>query len=384
MSHQQPRTSGHVVAPEASAVLPDIANTDRNALEQLRNAFAEYRPLAILISEVKSAGRSVIQSFLAGIGGDVTVVRVSGTNSNAIAGMREIVRAVGFDPKHMSVSEMENVLTMFLSYQMANHRRTIICVDEAPDNGQWVFDRVQHLVKLETDGKRGLMVILSGGPGLNESLSEDPLNALAADVAERIRIAPSTRDGTQQYVRRRSETGNDSEVDQLSGRHAFGVLHMFGRGVPDAVKKLYAKYLHMATKEKTADGVKKSAGQLRRARTRQHSDVVAPTVAGNGASRTIGHLIVHLDDEIIQTPVPGKDHILIGRSKMCDLRLASHDVSRHHAMVVNSSNGTELVDLRSMNGTFVDGHQIGRHPLRDYDAISIGDCMIRYISDGGR
>lgn len=111
------------------------------------------------------------------------------------------------------------------------------------------------------------------------------------------------------------------------------------------------------------------------------SDVQDRTIKGNGANPAIGRLIVHLNGEVIQVQVLKHDHILIGRSRMCDLRLVPHEVSRHHAIVVNSSNGTELVDLRSTNGTFVDGSPIKHYPLGDNDAITIGGCMIRFIAD---
>jgi len=116
----------------------------------------------------------------------------------------------------------------------------------------------------------------------------------------------------------------------------------------------------------------------------QLSDGQDPTIKGNGASAAIGRLIVHLNGEIIHARVLKQDHILIGRSKMCDLRLVPREVSRHHAIVVNSSNGTDLIDLRSRNGTFVDGCSIKHYPLRDNDAVSIGGCTIRYIADDAR
>ena len=388
MSHQQRTQSRSPEPQEARAGLPEIANCQRNAFEQLGTAFTEFRPLAILISDVESASSSVIRDFLDGIGDDVVVVRVTAANSNAIAGMREIIRAIGFDPKGMSVGEMENVFTMFLSYQKSHHRRTIICVDEAPDHGRWILDRVRHLVKLETVGTYGLMVILSGQSGLNEPLEEHLLNTLAADVAERITIAPPARDETQQFQRRRSEVEDTSEVGQPVQRHTIALMHRLSRVVPDAVKTLYARRPHVAKEEKsdamTPGAAKKAAKQLQDERMSQSPEVDARTAKENGASPTIGRLVVHMADEIIQAQLLRQGHILIGRNKMCDLRLVPHEVSRHHAIVVNSPNGTELVDLRSKNGTFVDGRPIKRHPLRDNDAISIGGCMIRYIADDNR
>ena len=107
----------------------------------------------------------------------------------------------------------------------------------------------------------------------------------------------------------------------------------------------------------------------------------AEIMRGNVSSTAIGRLIVHIDDEIIQTLVPKYGHVLIGRSRMCDLRLIPLEVSRHHAIVINSSNGTNLIDLRSRNGTFVDDRPITYYPLQDNNVISIGGCRIRYVTD---
>ncbi|MEE8078953.1 MAG: FHA domain-containing protein, partial [Pseudomonadales bacterium] len=75
-----------------------------------------------------------------------------------------------------------------------------------------------------------------------------------------------------------------------------------------------------------------------------------------------------------------RERILIGRDELCDIRIASHLVSRHHALVVNSSQGVKLVDLGSTNGTFVDGRKIKQCALQDSQVITIGDCTIEYVA----
>ena len=339
----------------------------------------------IIISEGKSAAGCVIRNFLDDTGDDVTVARVTPLDSDAIGEMPGIIRAIGIDPKNMSAGELEDVFTMFLSLQLVRHRRTIICIDEPRESEASVLDTVQRLVKLEREGKYGLMLILSGRPGLNEALKEHPLNALAADASERIVIPPFSRDETQEFIQWRGQAADSSGVDQLFECDAIALLHKISRGVPDVVNKLYDRCLHLANKQDssvvTATVVKTAAKLLRQGRIMQSADVQARTENRNGSSHLTGRLIARMNDEIVQAQVHRDSHILIGRSRMCDLRLLPHDVSRHHAIVVNSSNGTDLLDLNSTNGTLVDGRSIKRYPLRDNDVITIGECMIRYISD---
>jgi hypothetical protein len=63
----------------------------------------------------------------------------------------------------------------------------------------------------------------------------------------------------------------------------------------------------------------------------------------------------------------------IGRSSAADLRLDDTSVSRRHALIV-AEPGKELrvLDDRSLNGVFVNGHAIEWCILRDSDELAIG------------
>jgi pSer/pThr/pTyr-binding forkhead associated (FHA) protein len=69
---------------------------------------------------------------------------------------------------------------------------------------------------------------------------------------------------------------------------------------------------------------------------------------------------------------------------MCDIQVDSSTVSRHHALISYTPDGAILADLRSTNGTFVDGHQVGCHTLVPGETITVGDCKIEYILEDER
>lgn len=71
-----------------------------------------------------------------------------------------------------------------------------------------------------------------------------------------------------------------------------------------------------------------------------------------------------------------RTRIIIGRDIDCDIVLPDRLVSRHHAHVVwdtmNGREGYVVEDLRSKNGTFVNGQEVTeRHMLEDGDEIQI-------------
>jgi pSer/pThr/pTyr-binding forkhead associated (FHA) protein len=57
----------------------------------------------------------------------------------------------------------------------------------------------------------------------------------------------------------------------------------------------------------------------------------------------------------------GQDEVMIGRSCLCVLRLDDPEVSRQHCLLDVGGEWAWVRDLGSLNGTFVNGQDIGRH-----------------------
>ena len=78
-----------------------------------------------------------------------------------------------------------------------------------------------------------------------------------------------------------------------------------------------------------------------------------------------------------------QQRIRIGRDPENDWFIDDLNVSRTHAEIVqNSSGGYELVDLKSTNGTFLNGNKIRRELLNTGDLISVGGFARRFTNDG--
>lgn len=393
MSHQPPRQNVPDVSPGNEPSRPFITDCHRNAVETLGRAFANSGPLAILIGEGRTGANFVVQKFLTGIKGEVAVVRLGGPCSNAIDVMREIVTAIGFDPKEMNLTDLEQIFRMFLSFQKTHSRRTIICFEETQDHGRWVLDRIRRLVEAEIKGHFGLFVILSGRPALNDLLNEPPLNAIGARAAKRISLVPFTLAETREYIRRRVEGTRAADIGQVFAFDAVTAIQEVSSGIPDKVTDLCSKCLELAdlgdTELVTTALVDRAAKltrlasmvqEPRAAAEKVQGNAVAKEEQGNGESPAKGQLIAYVNDAISAQQMLNGGHVLIGRDELCDIRLDDAVVSRHHALVVNSSTGVKLVDLGSRNGTFVNGRPIRKHTLQSNDKITLGKCRIEFVA----
>lgn len=72
-----------------------------------------------------------------------------------------------------------------------------------------------------------------------------------------------------------------------------------------------------------------------------------------------------------------RSELTIGRHHSCDIRIKNSSVSRRHARLVFRDDKWIAQDLRSTNGTIVNGTRVGRCELRPGDELLLGDELLR-------
>lgn len=74
----------------------------------------------------------------------------------------------------------------------------------------------------------------------------------------------------------------------------------------------------------------------------------------------------------------GSGEIVMGRSIGTRIRIDDTEVSRQHAVIVYDGKAFRLRDLKSANGTFLNGDRISEVVLRNGDSIRIGTTALRF------
>jgi hypothetical protein len=67
-----------------------------------------------------------------------------------------------------------------------------------------------------------------------------------------------------------------------------------------------------------------------------------------------------------------QEELVVGRDRGCDVVLPDPTVSRRHARLVFRGSGWIIQDLRSTNGTLLNGNRIGRSELHPGDYLVLG------------
>jgi hypothetical protein len=98
----------------------------------------------------------------------------------------------------------------------------------------------------------------------------------------------------------------------------------------------------------------------------------------------LAKLIVTREGVVEQTIQLSKERMTFGRHRHNDIVLNHPAVSGEHAVITTILDDSFLEDLHSTNGTFVNGHRIGKHFLQNKDVIKMAKFHLEFVQDGIR
>jgi len=85
-----------------------------------------------------------------------------------------------------------------------------------------------------------------------------------------------------------------------------------------------------------------------------------------------GRLVCRLRAGVTLSFELGESEAVLGREPGLAIALPAEGVSRRHARVTWDGKSHWVEDLRSTNGTFVNGHPVSREKLRHFDVVTVG------------
>jgi hypothetical protein len=99
------------------------------------------------------------------------------------------------------------------------------------------------------------------------------------------------------------------------------------------------------------------------------------------SGEALAYVVLFTGGEPGRTYALKRNTILIGRADDADVHIADTSVSSNHARIVGRSEGFEIVDLDSTNGTFVAGKRVSRSSLRNGDHVTVGSVEFMFLLD---
>jgi type II secretory pathway predicted ATPase ExeA len=338
----------------------------------------------VITGEIGSGKTTLIETFLKELDQDVVVAQINQTQVSPIEFLQTTLAQFGFTPFKMRKAELLATLNQFLVEQYANGRKVLLIVDEAQNLSNKVLEEVRLLSGVETTKEKVLRIILAGQPELNEKLDSPELVQLRQRVRLRFHLTALGEPDTVEYVRHRLRVAG-AEDREIFEAETFPVIFRYTGGIPRLVNTLcdtalLAAFAQDRTSVSTED-MQAAVNELQwveyAARTFSQLNAVMDETTPQ-EQLPVGRLVLSLKGVQVNETylVPGR--IFIGRTSDNDLQIESKYVSRHHAQVITSADGSTIEDLNSTNGIFVRGKRTRHHRLREGDVVVIGMHELAY------
>ena len=379
------KDGGTVVSPAPAAA--SLMRRHSAACSQLGKAFDERRPVALMFGADRFELGRVIGLFLAGLDERTTVIRLRHKHENALGALREVNRALGFDPKDLTVSDLQNVFTMFLEFQRNHGHRSVLCVERADEQSMWLLDCVARLVKAgeRSFTGRSLFVIVAGTRRLRDVLRNSAFDPIREHADVPIRLGPFSVFETREFLRQMSNNQGRGDIQGIFEFDALERLHRISGGIPYIVARLFRESVAIidrtGVRSASAAIVSKAARDLREAAVEESELPIPVLVHAVEPARKTRRLVVHCAGRQVEHFVLKAGRFMIGRAVSADICLPRPSVSRRHALLIDTGEATQVLDLGGVNGTLANGTRIDEIELRPGMVLALGDCRIEYVVD---
>ncbi len=329
----------------------------------------------VVTGEVGCGKTTLINCFLSDIDTDVRVARLFQTQISTRQFLQTLLAQFGIEAYHKNKAELLADVSEFLLKRNECGEQVVLIVDEAQNLSLRVLEEIRLLTDIETETAKAINVILCGQPELDDKLNQPEMEQFLQRVHYRVHVQPLGMVEMSEYISHRLAIAGWSSDEPLFPTSVMPLFFRYTGGVPRLINTLCDTVLTAAYVDEQSEVdealVLASVRELDWApyeeRTRSTDQRTFPA-----KSDAPPKLVLLRDGEIVKRHVLDQRRVLIGRDADNDLPVASEFISRHHAQISYYRGAYWVMDLKSTNGTFVNGKRVRRCRLNDRDVVALG------------
>lgn len=314
-----------------------------------------------------SGKTSAINQFKAVHAGDCAIAIVDGAGKKEGELFGDILRQFGFDHGFDSVNERFGMVRVFAMQRTVAGEAPLLIIENAHRMNPMVLEMLCDLAEEQVDGRSALRMVLASHKPMLPIIEAPAMASMSKRVTGKFLLQPLTRSETANYVYRKLMGGGCKNPHYLVPRPVCDRLHASSGGWPGMIDRLAMSAIASAERFPL-----------------QVAHVPPPSAPAGERAPAPPQLIVTHNRKTLERLRLDKPRLLIGRNELCDLCIDGDWISRHHAVLFRNDHATIVVDLKSKNGTFVNGQRISKLALADNDIISIGDHRVKFIDPSAR
>jgi len=339
--------------------------SQRNAIRFLGKISSNKRGVGLLHGPSLSGKTTIVQRFASSLPRDHAVAVVDGAHTDPAKLLKTILGQYGYDHGFNTDSERFNMIRVVALQQTATGQAPVLVIENVHRMSPVLLEWLCELAEMSVDGASALRIILVGDKPSLPIFKVPAMQSVERRLTGKFRLKPLTRTETATYAHKKLRSGGCHDPKAVMPPAVCDRLHSASGGWPGVVDLLAMMALANA----------------------EHIPLLVEHIPENpegeqkppNVVEPLPQLILTCKHKTLRKISLDKPRLLIGRNALCDLDIVHEWISRHHALVIHKDNSTVILDLKSRNGTWVNGERVKNHVLINDDIISLGDHRLKFV-----
>lgn len=331
--------------------------SQQEAIEFLDKILTDDRGIGLLHGPAASGKSVLINYFVQGLPTDLSIAIVDGARLKTTQLLSQILSQFGYEVKLNTADELLNMLNVFVVQQARTRQPPLLVLKNINAMYPSALCALCKLATLTVHNRFALRIVLVGSHDFRRIIYSASMKSVAQRMIGDFELKPMTAKETLVYLYTKLRSCGVDRPDDIFSFDTCDRLYLASGGWPGKLDSIAMSII---------DRPDDLAVQL-------HGIVHQDLKLGDELPR----LVVTRDGKMSQELELVTTRTLLGSSDLCDIIIDDRFISKHHALMIREQDSVILVDLRSMNGTFVNSRRIKRQVLRNNDIISMGNHRIK-------
>jgi type II secretory pathway predicted ATPase ExeA len=337
--------------------------SQQEALKFLGSILTDERGVALLHGP-KASGKSVTTTqFVQQVQNRLAIAVVDGSRMKTTDLLSRVLEQFGYNLVLNSEDEMLNMLNVFVVQQTRANQAPILIIKNINEMFPSALSALCKLASVTANKRFALRLVLSSNRDIGRIINSPSMSPIAKRVIGNFELGPMTSKEALHYLYGKLRSGGVERPDDVFSVEVCEKLHALSGGWPGDLEEMALSIIEQANEFPI-----------------RLDDIVDPNALPVDDSPK---LMVTLTGEQPREVLLTEKRALVGRADLSDIVLLDQFVSSQHAMLIRDENAVVLVDLRSRNGTYVNGRRIQSKVLLHNDIIALGDHRLKMIYPEG-
>ena len=353
---------------------------DVNAIVREVNLEITASGLSVISGDDEESKASIIQHTVEGLDSNVPVARFRKAPERPCQFLAQVLEKFGFEPFQSALPQYRNVLAAFLSHTSQTNEVAVILIEQTEKVSDEVLNEIARFMRNQSL-RSGIHVIFVGQPGSEKRVQEAFVNLNCRSFALARTKSVNVADYVFGYLNAAGLPGR-----KLFTPPAIRFIADLSKGDTAVINRICQSALEAAA----AAGFKKINKHVLEEATRSFeppagdaSDkpvmkVVRPVSELFSKQRRHSSLIMTRNGKRISRFELTRPRLLMGRHKSNDIYIPRPGISLFHAVLVTEGRDVYLFDLRSTNGTTINGQEVSKRKLVEGDVIWFGALSLKF------